>query len=978
MKFNKKSKDSKDNSIKESKKKSKKIPKGPITLYDEEIKNISFGQLFKYSSRGDKILIFIGLINSVLQGGCLPFLVNFMGDFVDSFISLVVNITIKNETGIKDDNILMDFFNILTTNPNNITSFEQQHPDINVGDIMNNFQHSSYAGYDLSDARGFSFKPMSSISSELNKQFILYTMIALISFVSAFINYAFLDISAFRQTTRIRSLVFKSIMKQEVAWHEKTSAGELTSRIISDSLLIEDGIGNKMGMLVQNAITFVICIVIAFTSQWKLTLYMSAFFIAIAAIVSVMSTVLISVTKRAQDSYGTAGGIAQEAFSQIRTIVSFGTEQKEIDRYVNELDTPLRLGKKKAKVSGISVGLIFGTAYLSYSLVFIISSSFINRGEMMASDALKVLMGIMFGATAFGASSQSIASFSTAMGAAAKLYHIIERKTKIDVEKGERPSQPIRGEIEFRDVHFTYPARPDTEVLKGISFHCQPGQTVALVGASGSGKSTIVQLLERFYDRSDGDIFIDGKPIEDYNIHWLHTQMGLVSQEPTLFNTSIAENISITNPNVPQAEIEAVAKLANAHGFISKLPNGYQTHTGEKGLQLSGGQKQRICIARALMLNPKILLLDEATSALDNRSEKIVQAALDLASSGRTTIVIAHRLTTVKNADHIIVMDKGVIVESGTHDELMVLQKVYYNLVKNQEIHVKENEISNDSNSDSDSDSEEEEEEEDKNNENNKTTDDDNHSATDLLNKHSTDLSTVRVLSTHSNASFGREPTSTSLKSLKSKKGKGESFKLKRYLSYNKSLWVYNVIGLIGSIINGCMQPACSYIYASAISAFNFQGDKLKKETQFWGIMFIVLAVVNFMTVFFKNTFFTIAGEYLSYFFRKDMYNSIIRQEVGFFDTCDNEEVNTKKSKKMKKKSSSSSSTTTTVANSAVNSTGTLTAKLSTEATLVQNLNLNFGTLLEIVSGIVLCFTIAFTNGWKLALILLGLAPFLL
>jgi ATP-binding cassette subfamily B (MDR/TAP) protein 1 len=250
------------------------------------------------------------------------------------------------------------------------------------------------------------------------------------------------------------------------------------------------------------------------------------------------------------------------------------------------------------------------------------------------------------------------------------LFDIIEREPLIKMDEGISPDKPIEGTIEFQDVRFSYPSRPDVEVLKGISFKCLPGQTVALVGASGSGKSTTVQLLERFYNRSSGRILVDGRNIEDYNVKWLRSQIGLVSQEPTLFDASISKNIAINSPNATQEEVIEAAKLANAHNFIMNLSNGYETSTGERGLQLSGGQKQRICIARALINNPKILLLDEATSALDNQSEKIVQSALELASSGRTTLVIAHRLSTIKNADLIIVMEKGVIIETGTHDEL--------------------------------------------------------------------------------------------------------------------------------------------------------------------------------------------------------------------------------------------------------------------------------------------------------------------
>jgi len=232
---------------------------------------------------------------------------------------------------------------------------------------------------------------------------------------------------------------------------------------------------------------------------------------------------------------------------------------------------------------------------------------------MQYGDVLSVFMGIMMGAMTLSGVGAMLNSFSEATGAAAKLFEIIEREPQIKLEGGLEPDKPIEGHIEFQDVRFNYPSRPDVEVLKGISFKCLPGQTVALVGASGSGKSTTVQLLERFYNKKSGRILIDGKDIEDYNVKWIRSQIGLVSQEPTLFDNTVAKNIAINAPNATQEQIEEAAKLANAHEFIKKLSNGYETSTGERGLQMSGGQKQRICIARALINNPKILLLDEAT-----------------------------------------------------------------------------------------------------------------------------------------------------------------------------------------------------------------------------------------------------------------------------------------------------------------------------------------------------------------------------
>ncbi|OUM62371.1 hypothetical protein PIROE2DRAFT_44368, partial [Piromyces sp. E2] len=747
-----------------------------------------------------------------------------------------------------------------------------------------------------------------------------FAIITIASFVCSFLMDGLLTISAMKQTTRIRSLTFHSIVKQEIAWHEKTSPGELSSRIISDTLLIENGIGFKLSNVIASAVTVIVCYGLAFQSGWKLSLALSAVIPVIVIVVIGMAVILKKYTGKIQDAYAELGGMAQEAFSQIRTIVSFGSEQKEIDRYIEKLGPTKKFGIVKGHAQGITLGLIFGMIYSSFSIAFIYGSHLIQDGEMMYGDVLSVFMGIMMGTMMITNVGSSLSVFSEATGAATILFDIIERKPLINLEKGESPEKPLKGIIEFQNVHFCYPSRPDVEVLKGISFKCLPGQTIALVGASGSGKSTTIQLLERFYNKSEGRILVDGKDIEEYNVKWLRSQIGLVSQEPTLFDASVAENIAINTPNATQEQIEHAAKLANAHDFIQKLSNGYNTSTGERGLQLSGGQKQRICIARALMNNPNILLLDEATSALDNQSEKVVQSALDSASSGRTTLVIAHRLSTVKNADLIIVMEKGNIVETGNHKELMDLQGYYYNLVSSQEIKMKE-EMEN---------SEKFIDEKDIIFDN-----------TTLSQRENTRLShtpTYRTISIHSE----KDESSKTYKQYGIK-----DMPWKRYFSYNKPYWLPNTFGFIGAIANGIVLPAFAFVFSSALNVFTKQGDELIDGGLLWGKIFIFLGIGSFVIYYCNSGGFSIAGEHLSYDLRKEMYNSMIRQEVGFFDTND------------------------------IASTGTLTAKLATEAGLVRGLNVSIGSLFQQIVTVVAGFTIAFFNGWKLTLILLLFAPFL-
>jgi len=832
-------------------------------------------------------------------------------------------------------------------------------------------------------------------------------LIALFSFIASFLMDALFTISAMRQVTKIRSYTFESMVKQEIPWHETTSPGELASRIINDTILIENGISLKLGTVIQNVVSFISCFILAFKAGWKLSLSMSVIIPIILIFVVYMTKILRKYTKKTQDAFAELGNIAQEAFSQIRTVVSFGTEQKEIDRYVNKLLPTKKYGMIKGHTVGIILGLVYGVIYASYAIAFIYGTRLIQNNEMMYGDVLNVFMGIMMGTMMLSSVGADLSAFSEATGAATTIFEIIERKPQISLDEGfipdenEKEKKPLEGHIEFQEVHFHYPSRPEVEVLKGISFQCLPGQTVAIVGASGSGKSTLIQLLERFYTKTSGRILIDGKDIEEYNVKWLRSQIGLVSQEPTLFDISVAQNISIHVPGATQEEIEAAAKLANAHNFILELSNGYETTTGERGLQLSGGQKQRICIARALINNPKILLLDEATSALDNTSEKLVQAALDSAASGRTTIIIAHRLSTIKNADLIVVMENGVIIESGVHEELMALRKHYYNLVNKQEMIAKENE--------KDEDDEEEEiggkkgeggskmEKKDTVDTIQKTkkSEEDNeaaaagggdasvrHETTTMLGRIASSLlsirqSTSKINTNDENKKNNQDNTDYSLQ---------KSMPWKRYLNYNRPYWLPNCFGFIGALFNGGMTPAFAYIFASAMNAFTFQGDALLERGLFWGIMFIVLGVANFFAYYFNLGGFIIAGEHITYDLRKRMYDNMIRQEVGFFDTNDIGDGSEKVAGGQDPggiavagigTSSGGSSGSGSGSNGSRKSTGTLTAKLATEAALVHDLNKNVGLLFQQVVTTIGGFGIAFVNGWKLTLILLVTVPFL-
>jgi ATP-binding cassette subfamily B (MDR/TAP) protein 1 len=421
-------------------------------------------------------------------------------------------------------------------------------------------------------------------------------------------------------------------------------------------------------------------------------------------------------------AYAKAGAIAEEVLAGIRTVVAFGGERKEIARYEDHLRGARRSGILRGMMTGASGGLTFGIMFAMYGLGFWYGVKLImddreseacrqcppldydcaaNCVRYNAKALLTVFFSVLIGGFQLGQTAPYTEALTMAMSAAGAVYRIIDRVPAIDSSSAAGARDlPVRGNISFRKICFAYPARPDVPVLANFSLEVPAGKTVALVGASGCGKSTCIQLVQRFYDPpppceddggkkggSDGGggaVLLDGRDLRELNIGWLRSQIGVVSQEPVLFDCSLRENILLGNPAATEADIVAACQQANAWAFIQQLPAGLDTLVGERGAQLSGGQKQRIAIARAIVRNPPILLLDEATSALDNESEAVVQAALDAARSGRTTIVVAHRLTTIRTADLIVAIDQGQVQEMGSHEELMAKEGLYYRLVMRQ------------------------------------------------------------------------------------------------------------------------------------------------------------------------------------------------------------------------------------------------------------------------------------------------------
>ena len=435
---------------------------------------------------------------------------------------------------------------------------------------------------------------------------------------------------------------------------------------------LQDGIGDKLGFFIFY-ISYATCsFICAFYYGWELASITLVILPFLTVAQGILERIQTSLTTKETLAYASAGSLAEEIIGAIKTVTMFRAQEKEVDRFNASLRPARKAGIKRGLVTAIGSGLVWTLTYASYALTFwygirlVLQSMCTETNARYDAGTLNIVyFNMLYGSLKLGQLLPFFETFTAARVSAGNVYQILNRIPEIDRSSstGKRFNR-INGNIQVEKVDFSYPSRPDVVVLRGINFEVAAGQTVALVGSSGCGKSTCIQLLQRFYDPIRGRITIDGYDLKTLNVGWLRENIGVVGQEPVLFSMTIRDNIKYGHPrlnDVLQEDIEHAARQANAHDFIMSLPKGYDTLVGERGAQLSGGQKQRIAIARALIRNPKILLFDEATSALDMKSEAVVQLALEKAREGRTTLIVAHRLTTIRNADSILVFNEGKI-----------------------------------------------------------------------------------------------------------------------------------------------------------------------------------------------------------------------------------------------------------------------------------------------------------------------------
>ncbi|KAL4367908.1 hypothetical protein GQ457_05G001360 [Hibiscus cannabinus] len=525
-----------------------------------------------------------------------------------------------------------------------------------------------------------------------------FVYLAIGAAVAAFLQVSCWMVTGERQAARIRGLYLKTILRQDIAFFDvETSTGEVIGRMSGDTVLIQDAMGEKVGKFIQLVSTFFGGFVIAFIRGWLLALVMMS---SIPLLVMSGGTIALIISKMAsqgQSAYAKAATVVEQTIGSIRTVASFTGEKQAISNYNKFLVTAYKSGVTEGTAAGLGFGVVMMIIFCSYALAVWFGGRMILERGYSGGQVINVIMAVLTGSMSLGQASPCMSAFAAGQAAAFKMFETIKRKPEIDpYDTKGKVMEDIRGDIELRDVCFSYPARPEEQIFSGFSLSISSGTTVALVGQSGSGKSTVISLIERFYDPQAGDVLIDGTNLKDFQLKWIRGKIGLVSQEPVLFTSSIRDNIAYGKEDATAEEIRAAAELANASKFIDKLPQGLDTMVGEHGTQLSGGQKQRVAIARAILKDPRILLLDEATSALDAESERVVQEALDRIMGNRTTVVVAHRLSTVRNADMIAVIHRGKMVEKGSHSELLKdPEGAYSQLIRLQEINKGSKKVTN-------------------------------------------------------------------------------------------------------------------------------------------------------------------------------------------------------------------------------------------------------------------------------------------
>lgn len=764
--------------------------------------------------------------------------------------------------------------------------------------------------------------------AQVNKYCLYFVYLAIATFMFSYGEVTFWMWTGSRQTNRVRSLYLKSVLRQDVQFFDRdATTGKLLMGLNEETVAFQQATSEKVGTFLHNSFTFIFGMAIAFWRGWDLTLIILAMVPILAVVGAGVAIMGSKLTKKASTAYAHANTISQQALGNIRTVAAFNREEKVAQDYSASLEYPLKAGIKQGLMQGITLGCANGVWFLSYAAAMYYGAVKVADGAYDGGDVLNVIFAAIIGGFALGQAVPNLQHFNQGRSSGAVLFNMINQTPEIDLDGPGKELDTVTGDISLKNINFSYPARPDKIVFEDFTLHIPAGAVVALVGSSGSGKSTAVQLIQRFYDPQGGAVLLDGHDLRTLQLRWLRSQMGLVSQEPTLFATSIRANILYGKPDASQEEVEEAAKSANAHKFIAALPYGYDTLCGEKGAQLSGGQKQRIAIARAILRNPKVLLLDEATSALDAESEKLVQAALDNVKNGRTTVVVAHRLSTIIDADTIAVVQGGTIVELGNHESLTQNpQGAYSTLIAAQQAVM-----------DQDAGNEDEVEDE-------------------------------GPLWGAKRASLEMVPSKESgpmdavqadeLEKGGKKKEKEKKVSYGRLLMLNKPEFGYFAVGAVSSAGLGMTMPGFSLALASIINVFYAPisnpecagaagHDCVIDGGRKWSLIFVGIGLGCIILGILQGYCFGFMGQKLARRLRVLLLKSVLKQEIGFFDRKEN-------------------------------SSGAIVGRLASDTVLVRGaVGDQIAVILQNLVTIIAAYIIAFTAAWSMTLLVTATLPLL-
>ncbi|KAK1976431.1 P-loop containing nucleoside triphosphate hydrolase protein [Colletotrichum cereale] len=754
---------------------------------------------------------------------------------------------------------------------------------------------------------------------EVDQLSLFYVYLAIVEFVAIYVATVGFTMAGDRVAQRIRERYLAAVLRQNIAYFDGLGVGEVNTRLTADINLIQDAITGKASATLSAVATFVSALVISFIKSWVLSLVVFPAQLLIVGTMTVGATFMVKFTVKSLGAYASGASIAEEAIGSVRAVTAFGMQRTLVHRYEAHVASARKAGTKSGIALACMIAGMNGIIFWSYGLAFWQGSRFLVQGRVSLSAILTILFANITGAFALGNISPHTQALVNGITATDKISQACCRQSPIDSSLTGKKPHSVTGAVELRNIRHVYPSRKEIIVLDDFSHVFPPGKMTAIVGPSGCGKSTIVGLLQRLYQPVSGQIYLDGIDISTLGVSWLRQQIGLVSQEPTLFSVTISENIRFglvgstfedRDSQVIDKMVEDAARIADAYDFIMALPDGFSTKVGDSGSLLSGGQKQRIAIARAIIADPSILILDEATSALDAKAEAHVQEALQIASQGRTTIAIAHRLSTIAGADNIIVMSKGRIVEQGTHTELMKRASIYSEMVQQQSVH-------------------------------------------DDTEKEVVDEASFRR---------GLEETSHSKSLPFVKESAGDVATIPEQAIESSSIWslarfVYDLnnddrililFGLFFSIVAGASHPIQSVFLAKIIDALSLPSSEysiLREQVNFWSWMYLM---IGFTTVFGwlgQGVCFAFYSQRLTYNARVKGLDTVLHHDIDTFSREDH-------------------------------STAALTNILSTSAAGLQGLSgAVLGTLLVVLTTLIAGFVLAAAVGWKLALVCASTTP---